>query len=488
VSLANAARGHIGEVVDLRLAQLMIRSNALRFLWSVASEQISGNNFQEMHLVAAGSSTPMKSQSTQSKARPAAKLRSAAKRKVTGSTHSSDTLLGKLKQIASEVINKDISVDAPLMDAGLDSISTRELSNKISAHLNTELSPTLLFDHPTLRSIADALSADSGSAPAQEFEPEREAPVLPTVVVAHEATERAVSRTSGIAAQSVSSIIKSIQTTLLGIVGTTVAADAPLMSAGLDSISGTEFTNTLAKQFEIELPPTLLFDYPTIESMAGFIVETMPTVTLVEEAAEQSMPMNHLSVGVAETTASRLDARVFLASRRIRFALPGGCNDPTALKELGLRAWTANSHWPVSRLEAVELQGTSAAYGAFLAPDAFTADAAFFGISRTEARAMNPMEMLLLQTTYGALSDSSSDARAKLANAPIGFFLGTGGSAGGSAAGHASPSGAKKAPSVYSATSGALSVLSGRLSYTLGLTGPCQTTDTACSSSLVAAH
>ena len=225
-----------------------------------------------------------------------------------------------------------------------------------------------------------------------------------------------------------------------------MAADAPLMSAGLDSISGTEFTNTLAKQFEMELPPTLLFDYPTIESMAGFIAEAMPTVTLVEEAAEQSTPMNYSSVGVAETTASRLDARVFLASRRIRFTLPGGCNDPIALKELGLRAWTANSHWPVSRLAAIELQGTSAAYGAFLAPDAFTADAAFFGISRTEARAMNPMEMLLLQTTYGALSDSSSDARAKLANAPIGFFLGTGGSAGGSAAGAASPPGAKRAP------------------------------------------
>ena len=100
---------------------------------------------------------------------------------------------------------------------------------------------------------------------------------------------------------------------------------------------------------------------------------------------------------------------------------------------------------------------------------------------------MDPMAMLVLETTYGALSDSSSDSRAKLANAPIGFFLGSGGSTFSKGVETASKS-ATKAPSVYSATSGALSVLSGRLSYTLGLTGPCQTTDTACSSSLVAAH
>ena len=87
------------------------------------------------------------------------------------STRSSNTLLKELKQMASEVINKDVSVDAPLMDAGLDSISATELSNKISAHLNTELSPTLLFDHPSLRSIAEALSVNSGSAPAREVEP-----------------------------------------------------------------------------------------------------------------------------------------------------------------------------------------------------------------------------------------------------------------------------------------------------------------------------
>ena len=153
---------------------------------------------------------PMKS--SQSTVRLTAKSRNDAKRKQVTSTRSSDTLLNKLKQMASEVINKDVSVDAPLMDAGLDSIAATELSNKISAHLNTELSPTLLFDHPSLRSIADALSADSGSAPAQQVEHEQEAPANPTV--AHEVSKRVVSQTSGKAVQGTASIIKSIQTTL----------------------------------------------------------------------------------------------------------------------------------------------------------------------------------------------------------------------------------------------------------------------------------
>ena len=75
-------------------------------------------------------------------------------------TRSRDVLLKELTGIAAEVTGTTIAADAPLMDSGLDSIGATELSNKISAHLNTELSPTLLFDHPSLQSIADALSAD----------------------------------------------------------------------------------------------------------------------------------------------------------------------------------------------------------------------------------------------------------------------------------------------------------------------------------------
>ena len=128
----------------------------------------SSASFQGVALVTAGT---RKAPTQRKQALPAVNPRSSPKQTMT-STRSSDTLLNELKQMASEVINKDVSVDAPLMDAGLDSISATELSNKISAHLSTELSPTLLFDHPSLRSIADALSLTSGSSPTQGPEPE----------------------------------------------------------------------------------------------------------------------------------------------------------------------------------------------------------------------------------------------------------------------------------------------------------------------------
>ena len=87
---------------------------------------------------------------------------------------------------------------------------------------------------------------------------------------------------------------------------------------------------------------------------------------------------------------------------------------------------------------------------------------------------------VILQTATSTLLASS--CRASLADTPMGFFLGAGGSFLSEGSGRIEP------PSVYSGTSGALSVASGRVSFTLGLTGPCLTLDTACSSSLVAVH
>lgn len=51
--------------------------------------------------------------------------------------------------------------------------------------------------------------------------------------------------------------------------------DEPLMSAGLDSLGAVELRNTLEGQLGLQLPPTLMFDYPTVDTIATFAVMRM---------------------------------------------------------------------------------------------------------------------------------------------------------------------------------------------------------------------
>mmetsp|Transcript_18099 Transcript_18099/g.58459 ORF Transcript_18099/g.58459 Transcript_18099/m.58459 type:complete len:199 (-) Transcript_18099:1759-2355(-) len=100
---------------------------------------------------------------------------------------------------------------------------------------------------------------------------------------------------------------------------------------------------------------------------------------------------------------------------------------------------------------------------------------------------MDPVMAMALEGGYAAHVHSIS--RGALAERHVGVFVGAGGLVGCDGFEQA-VEGAVEAPraSVYTGTSSALSILSGRLSYVLGLTGPCLSLDTACSSSLVAAH
>lgn len=55
------------------------------------------------------------------------------------------------------------------------------------------------------------------------------------------------------------------------IVGGSVGAGAPLMEAGIDSLGATELQQKLADTLGVELPSTLVFDYPTVAAMSEFI-------------------------------------------------------------------------------------------------------------------------------------------------------------------------------------------------------------------------
>ncbi|BAZ50018.1 beta-ketoacyl synthase [Nostoc sp. NIES-4103] len=170
---------------------------------------------------------------------------------------------------------------------------------------------------------------------------------------------------------------------------------------------------------------------------------------------------------------------------------PGGANDPEAFWQLLINGVDAIAQIPSDRWDVdayydpnPETPGKMyTRYGGFL-PQVDQFDAQFFGISPREAVKLDPQQRLLLEVTWEALENAGL-VKNEQAASQTGVFVGV---TTNDYARLLTAYGDLNQIDAYYLTGNPLNAIAGRLSYTLGLQGPCMAIDTACSSSLVAVH
>ena len=140
------------------------------------------------------------------------------------------------------------------------------------------------------------------------------------------------------------SVEESISASFLDVLGTSTATNSPLVAAGLDSAAAVEFANMLTDRFAAEFPATLLYDHPTIDSVAEFILEG--TCVGGEWQDTCILQKRQHRVDAAPCVASSVAASL---ADSFSFMLPGHLTTRSGLKHFVTLALATNSSVPISR-------------------------------------------------------------------------------------------------------------------------------------------
>ncbi len=317
---------------------------------------------------------------------------------------------------------------------------------------------------------------------------------------------------------------------ILKVAPTEIDVEAAFLDLGLDSTTLIDLAKQVETAFDIELYPTLLFEYSTIRQISAYFAQTQPAafsrLLLARSSKNGEMPSSvksedtlkgpgaareridgdelvrspipattevEIPVGQKEFVRAPVSARVRGIAARNDIAIigasgvfPGSANlqqfwenlksGRDLISTIPTDRWDWRAYFGDASTEAYK---TTVKWGGFI-EDVDKFDPLFFRISQREAMFMDPQQRIFLEAVWHTIEDAGYRA-SSLSGSKTGVFVGI-----------CSSDYAQLLHThnieAHSSIGLAHSLLPNRISYFLNFHGPSETVDTACSSSLIAIH
>lgn len=224
-------------------------------------------------------------------------------------------------------------------------------------------------------------------------------------------------------------MLQQVQEAVRAVLGGDIGTDQPLMAAGLDSLSSVEFRNSLEAKLGVDLPTTLVFDYPTVAALAEFLAKKVPQAGPGEEPPEAAAlaaggaAAGYGSEGEAAEggypgllPAQQAQQRVAISSMVVRTGADAfGSPQPVdAITLVPATRWDLDLHEDL-------FSGLPVRFCSFL-PGVARFDSAALGVSDGEAVLMDPQQRQLLEMAGELLL--GSPAASTNSRQSMGVFVG----------------------------------------------------------------
>lgn len=157
----------------------------------------------------------------------------------------------RIGSLVAAVLGVSLALDAPLMEAGLDSLGSVELRNAISSAFKVDLPATVTFDHPTPRQLAKYVGTKTGGAGKATA-----AGVPHQVLRSNKAVRALVVPSAGSQGHALAEITEQVTAIIAQVLGGEVASNQPLMEV---STCCTRFENALCHKDQHNL---ILISFP----------------------------------------------------------------------------------------------------------------------------------------------------------------------------------------------------------------------------------